>query len=151
MSELIPPRDPKALLREMSARIKIKDIKSLYKLKDRISVKWYESGLVALLFGTSLAFLFIVLKLIPEPKPLVREFVVGASIALILTVTAILEFLLRKFNALRRLYEIHTRILEQLDKDLSALRRELHGLTEEEDESNGEEARSPAGSDDPAD
>ncbi len=125
MSELIPPRDPKMLLTEVSARIKIKDIQRLYELRDRVAVKWYESGLVALLFVAALAFLSIVVKLLPNPNPMIRAFVVGSSVALILIVTAVLEFLLRKFSALRTLYELQHRMIEDLEKELSRLKHEL--------------------------
>jgi len=129
MSELLPPRDPKLLLTEMTARIKIKDIKRLYELRDRISVKWYESGLVGLLFVAALTFLAVVVKLIPEPNPLIRNFVVGSCVALILIITAILEFLLRKFSALRTLYEQQSRLIEELDKELAKLRQQLEGVS----------------------
>jgi hypothetical protein len=128
MSELLPPRDPKMLLTEVTARIKIKDIRRLYELKDRVAVKWYESGLVALLFVAALTFLAIVLQLVPNPNPIVRNFVAGSSIALILIITAILEFLLRKFSALRTLYEQQSRLIEDLDKEIGQLRQQLAAL-----------------------
>jgi hypothetical protein len=130
MSELLPPRDPKMLLTEVTARIKIKDIQRLYELRDRVAVKWYESGLVALLFVAALTFLAIVLRLVPNPNPLVRNFVAGSSIALIVIVTAILEFLLWKFSALRTLYEQQSRMIEELDKDLAKLRHEIAALVQ---------------------
>jgi len=94
MTKLMPPRDPKMLLTEMSARIKIKDIEHLYTLRERVAVKWYESGLVSLLFVAALAFLVIVIQLLPNPNVVVWYFLVGSSVGLILIVTAILEFLL---------------------------------------------------------
>ena len=133
MSELLPPRDPKMLLTEVTARIKIKDIKRLYELRDRVAVKWYESGLVGLLFVAALSFLAIVLQLIPNPTPLIRNFVAGSSIALILIITAILEFLLHKFSAMRSLYEYQSRLLEELDKEVARLRQEMAALTQTAD------------------
>jgi len=130
MSELLPPRDPKMLLTEVTARIKIKDIKRLYELRDRVSVKWYESGLVGLLFVAALSFLAIVLQLIPNPNPMIRNFVAGSSIALILIITAILEFLLYKFNAMRSLYEHQSRLIEDLDKEMARLRQQVAALTQ---------------------
>lgn len=150
MSELEPPRDPKMLLTEVSARIKIKDIKRLYELRDRVAIKWYEAGLVGLLFVASLSFLAIIIKVVPDSRPLVRDFIIGSSIFLILIVTAILEFLLRKFHALRKLYEHQSRLIEQLDKEIAALRRSVAELGKDlertEDEANG---RSATGSHDP--
>jgi hypothetical protein len=145
MSELLPPRDPKMLLTEVSARIKIKDIKRLYDLRDRVAVKWYESGLVALLFVAALAFLAIVLRLVPNPNSLVRNFVAGSSIALILIVTAILEFLLGKFRALRTLYEHQSRLIEELDKEIGRLRDQIAALgpTESQEGKNGAPKSSP--------
>jgi len=151
VSKLEPPRDPKMLLKEMSARIKIKDIQRLYKLRDRVAVKWYESGLVGLLFVAALSFLAIIIKLIPEANPLIRGFVLVSSVTLILIVTAILEFLLKKFHALRELYEHQTRVLEQLDKEVAELRKQIKELADTlqggKDEKTGESSPRP---DDPA-
>jgi hypothetical protein len=61
---------------------------------------------------------------------MVREFVLGSSVALILIVTAILEFLLRKFAALRTLYELQNRSFEELEKEIARLREELETLRE---------------------
>jgi len=152
MSDLLPPRDPKMLLREMTARIKIKDIARLAKLRDRVTVKWYESALVGLLFVASLTFLAVVLRLLPRPHPLVYYFVAGSSIALILIVTAVLEFLLRKFHAMRRLYEHQSRLIEELDKELAQLRHQITELLQQTStEKEGENERAPtARPDDPA-
>jgi len=130
MSELLPPRDPKMLLTEVTARIKIKDIRRLYQLRERVGVKWYESGLVALLFVAALSFLVIVLRLIPDSNPIIYDFVAGSSIALILITTAILEFLLLKFSALRTLYELQSRLIEDLDKEIARLRQEIEALSQ---------------------
>ena len=131
MAGVPPTRDPKMLLREVSARIKIKDIKRLYALRDKVAVKWYESGLVGLLFVAALSFLAVVIHLLPSETPrdiLIRNFVIGSSVALVLIVAAVLEFLLGKFRAIRRLYEIQAQLLESLDKDLDELRRRLASL-----------------------
>ena len=125
MTKLMPPRDPKMLLTEMSARIKIKDIEHLYTLRERVAVKWYESGLVSLLFVAALAFLVIVIQLLPNPNVVVWYFLVGSSVGLILIVTAILEFLLMKFRAMRQLYEHQSRLIEDLEKELVRLRTDL--------------------------
>ena len=152
MGELPPPRDPKMLLREMTARIKIKDIAQLDKLRDRVSVKWYESALVGLLFVAALTFLAVVLKLIPRPHPVVYYFVAGSSIALILIVTAVLEFLLHKFHAMRSLYEHQSRLIEDLDKELAQLRQQIAELAQEtSQEKKGDDDKRPAARpDDPA-
>jgi len=128
MSELQPPRDPKMLLTEVSAWIKIKDIKRLYEMRDRIAVKWYESLLVALLFVAALTFLLVVVQLVPKPNPIVRDFVIASSVALILITTAILEFLLRKFRAMRALYEYQSRMLDELEKEVGRLRQKIAQL-----------------------
>jgi hypothetical protein len=152
MSEMPPPRDPKMLIKEVSAKIKIKDIKRLYDLRDKVAVKWYESGLVALLFVSALTFLVIILKIIPHPEPLVHYFVAGSAVALILIVTAILEFLLRKFHAMRQLYQQQTRLIEDLDKEIKKLREDLAVLGEVllKENENEREKETPPRPDDPA-
>jgi len=151
MSELLPPRDPKMLLTEVSARIKIKDIKRLYKMRDRIAVKWYESALVALLFVAALTFLVVVVQLLPKPNPIVRDFVIASSVALILIATAILEFLLRKFRAMRALYELQSRMFDELEKEVARLRQKVERLEQPASEENKDEPSpsSPNRSDNP--
>lgn len=142
MSELLPPRDPKMLLKEMSARIKIKDIQALHRLQDQVTVKWYESGFVPILFVAALSFLVIVLQLAPKPNVIVTWFVIGSSITLILIVTAILEFLLRKFHAMRRLYELQSHLVEHHEKRFEELQRkldELRSLISSEENGEGEQ------------
>jgi len=115
----------KDLETEVTAVIKIKDIKELYRLKDQISIKWWETGLVLLLFGSGFGFMLTISKLIPVSHPFVYWFSLFWIAAILLTLIGCIEFLIGKFRALRRLYEIHTRIMESLQKDLEDLKKRV--------------------------
>ena len=133
------PYDPKNLEAEVSAVVKIKDIEELYRLRDKVSVKWWETGLIVLLFVSGFGFILTVSKLIPMSQPVVYWFIFFWVGAIILTMIGCIEFLIGKFRALRRLYEIHTRILQAMQKELSEIKKRLPpSLVEEKKEQAGE-------------
>ena len=49
-------RNREQLLQELDARVRIKDIKAVYDLKDAIEFKWYEPLLKLLLVAAALGF-----------------------------------------------------------------------------------------------
>jgi len=119
------PIDPKQLEAEVSAVVKIKDIEELYRLKEQVSVKWWETGLIVLLFIAGFGFILTVSKLIPMGEPVIYWFILFWVAAIILTLIGCVEFLIAKFRALRRLYEIHTRFLTMLQKDLEDVKKKI--------------------------
>lgn len=116
------PRDKDSLLREINARIRIKDIKSLYRLREQISVKWYESLLILLLFVSALGFLaFVVLLLFYDgesARVLLERAVLIWTIPLVLTFVLTLEVILNKITSLRQLNELAASLLEAIQKQL---------------------------------
>jgi len=116
------PRDKESLLREINARIRIKDIKSLYRLRDQVSVKWYESALILLLFVSTLGFLSFVLLLLLHDSGtaavLLQRAVLIWSIPLVLTFVLTLEVILAKLNSLRQLNELATHLLDEIQRQL---------------------------------
>jgi len=119
------PYDPKNLEAEVSAVIKIKDIEELYELKERVSIKWWETVLILLLFASGFGFILTVSKLIPISQPFVYWFSLFWGVAIILTLIACIEFLIGKFRALRRLYEIHTHLLEGMQKEIVEIKKHI--------------------------
>lgn len=122
------PYDPKKLEAEVTAVIKIKDIEELYELRERVSVKWWETGLILLLFASGFGFILTVSKLIPISHPLVYWFSLFWVIAIILTLIGCIEFLIAKFRALRRLYGIHTRLIAGIQTELNEIKKRLPPL-----------------------
>jgi hypothetical protein len=112
------PGDADKLLREVSAITKIRDIKEYYQLKDRLEVKWWESAILFVLFAGGLGFVFTLLYLVPTRNTHIffRLLAFWATL-LILALIATLEFLISKIRALRRLHEIHTHLIEQLQHE----------------------------------
>ncbi len=119
------PRDAKSLEAEVSAVIKVKDIKELYRLKEQVAVKWWETGLIFLLFVSGFGFILTVSKLIPVSEPYLYWFILFWIVAVVLTLIACIEFLISKFRALRRLYEIHTRVLQAMEAEIAELKKRL--------------------------
>ena len=119
------PYDPKRLETEVSAVVKIKDIEELYRLKEQVSVKWWETGLILLLFASGFGFILTVSKLIPVSQPVLYWFSLFWVVAIILTLIGCIEFLIAKFRALRRLYEIHTGILSAMQKELNDMKKRV--------------------------
>ncbi|MBX7243912.1 MAG: hypothetical protein K1X53_00335 [Candidatus Sumerlaeaceae bacterium] len=114
------PRDPKKLVREVDAAIRLSDIEKLQRYRDAVESKWWESGLVVLLFISGFAFIITIFKLIPGQNPALFWFVFGWFFLFVMAVVASIEFLLTKIRALRRLYEIQAATLEKLEKDLKS-------------------------------
>lgn len=111
------PRDPKVLLREIDAAIRIKDLETIHKCREVLTPKWHESAIVVMLFVSGLGFIVTVFKLIPDENKALFWFVFGWVLLFTLSLVAAVEFLLWKFRALRRLYEINSHILEQLVRE----------------------------------
>jgi len=117
------PRNPKDLEAEVGAVVRIKDIEELYKLKDEVAVKWWETGLIILLFASGFGFLLTATQLIPVKEPLLYWFSLFWVAAILLTMIGCIEFLIGKIRALRRLYEIQTRLLMTIQKDLDEIKK----------------------------
>ena len=117
------PSQPKELEAEIDAIIKIKDIEELYRLKEYLAVKWWESGLIILLFASGLGFFLTVIRLIPVREPFLYWFSLFWFAAILLTLIGCIEFLIGKIRVLRQLYEIQTRLLTSMQKDLEGLKK----------------------------
>jgi len=120
-----PPRDPKKLLVEMDARIKVRDIREWDRLRRQVEVKWWESGLVALLFVSGVGIMFTIGKIIPSDNELLYGFILTWAGLFVLTLIACIEFLLMKFRALRRMQEVSTRHIEEMEATVKAIREYL--------------------------
>ncbi len=122
------PKDIKDLETELDAVVKMRDIEELYDLKDRVSIKWWETGMVLLLFGSGFGFILTASRLIPLVEPFLYWFSLFWVGAIVLTLIACIEFLIAKFRALRRLYETQTRIITRHENELAAMRKDIARL-----------------------
>jgi hypothetical protein len=113
------PRDRETLLRELDAAIKIRDIERVQRWRDRVELKWYEAGIVLLLFISGLGFVITIFKLIPHNNAQLFWFVFFWFLLFTITLVAAVEFLLAKIHALRQLYNLNTLMLERVEKQLS--------------------------------
>lgn len=125
MTEILPEdfrlsHDPKTLLREVDAAIKIKDISKIHRYRDQVELKWWESGIVLLLFISGLGFMITIYKLIPHTTTALFWFVFFWFALFTMALIATIEFILLKIHALRQLYEIHNRLLERMERELDS-------------------------------
>ncbi|MBX3729496.1 MAG: hypothetical protein KF858_09960 [Candidatus Sumerlaeia bacterium] len=130
MSQPPPSHKPRTLLAEMDARIKVRDIREWERLKRQVEIKWWESGLVALLFVSGVTVLVTVAKLAPGHNEVLYAFVLGWCGLFVLTLIGCIEFLVLKFRALRRMHEETARHYEELHTSLKAIRDYLEAREE---------------------
>lgn len=121
------PRDPVMLTREVDALIKLSDVQSIQRYRDQLERKWWESAVVVLLFISCPGLILTIYKMIPQHNPLLFWFIFAWFLLFVLSLIATVEFLLLKITALRKLHEIHARVLDTLLKN-SAHAREAEEL-----------------------
>jgi len=114
--EFRPSRDPKTLLKEVDAAIRIKDIQKVHRYRERIERQWWESGIVVMLFISGLGFMITIYKLIPANHNMLFWFIFFWFALFVLTLITTIEILLAKISALRSLYEINSRLLEEIER-----------------------------------
>lgn len=108
------PRDPNRLLKEVDAAIKIRDIETVQRWRERIELQWWESGIVVMLFISGLGFMITIFKLIPRQNAPLFWFVFFWFALFIITLICAVEFMLAKINALRHLQEYEGRAMEAM-------------------------------------
>lgn len=129
------------LIQELDARVKIKDIKEIYDLKDALAVKWWEPLVKLLVFVSAVGFILTFAyflqtgtELVASASERAREpgvsiesarvifwIIIGWFFVLIVAGLGSLELLLLKFQAMRRLHEIQLRIIEHLQGEMEQL------------------------------
>ena len=122
------PRDPQALLRDFSVSIQLKDIKRLQKLHERLAPRWWEHGFLALLFLSTASFLVTLITVrfsgVEQARPAL-DYILYVSFGLMMiSLIAVLEFLLAKVTALRLLYQLLTRELAAAQEQLKAQQKD---------------------------
>jgi hypothetical protein len=113
------PRDAPTLAREVDAALRVKDIRRLHRWRDALERKWYESGIIVLLFISGLGFMITVYKMLPAGNTLLFWFIFAWFALFVLSLIAVIEFLLAKVHALRQLYYLQSRQVEHLQRLLA--------------------------------
>jgi hypothetical protein len=126
------PRDKDSLLREVDASIRIKDIRTLDRLRDTARVRWWESGLILLLFASGLGFLTSVVFLMTTQSDKARLWLEKSTLfwflPLVFSIILTLEIILTKIAAMRRLNEFSAALIADMRKEIDALRKEIGAL-----------------------
>jgi hypothetical protein len=135
-------RSREALIQEIDARGRIKDIQLHYDLQEAIEVKWWEPLLKMLVLvagiGFAVTFLHFLHRAVdlygalaadsetPGPSPVTLKVIlwmIAGSFALMLVGGLLsLEMLMVRLAAMRRLLQIQGRVLENVQAELDVLR-----------------------------
>jgi len=127
-------RNPKKLMREMEARIKLRDIRHLHQSREELQPRWYESLVYILLFPSAFGLLFTLIQTVESGRyiqgndlVIARFFYVWLG-AFILGLSAMMEVLLNRLRALRR-------VTEALMDEVMAMHRDRPGDNPPEEKS----------------
>lgn len=124
------PRDKDELLREVDVRIRLRDIRRAHKLRERLAPKWWETGLIFLLFASALgllASLFQYADVRDEPLNYWMLFWFGL---MILTSVLCFEFLLFKVYNLNRSNEVLLRMIQDVQRRQEKVEKEIEAENE---------------------
>jgi hypothetical protein len=135
-------RSREELIQELDARVRIKDIKFVYDLKDAIALRWWEPLLKMLVLVAGICFAVTFIHLLdrgvdvigavegmsdrpglsPQSVKIVFGFIAGSFSVMLVTGLVSLEILLSRLAAMRRLHEIELKVIEQLQAEIETLR-----------------------------
>ncbi len=120
------PRKVEEITHQIDLAAKLRDIKEYADLEEALYWNWWEvfllSGLFAFSLGLVSSFGIFVNKVEMEP-PLVTWFLFFWTFGFVMMSVLILEFLTRKYRALRRLSQRTNKRLEKIEKELENLKR----------------------------
>jgi len=123
------PRDKDSLIREVDASIKIKDIRTLDRLREMARVRWWESGLILMLFASGLGFLTSVVFLMSTHSDKARVWLEKSTLfwflPLVFSIILTLEIILTKIAAMRRLNDFSAALIADMRKEIDALRKAI--------------------------
>jgi hypothetical protein len=125
MSKENYPRDPEVLSSELAAINRIRDLEKLQQLNEYISTKWWETGLVLLLFVSGFGFILTVSKIIPTENMTIYWFILFWVVSIVLSIILCIEFLLSKFRAIRKLYILQTMALQYQWREISEIKKTI--------------------------
>jgi len=119
------PRDKDELLREVNVRMRLADIRRTTETKSRLAPRWWEAGVIVLLFASALGLLASLAQYVEvreEPLDLWMLFWFGL---MIMTIVLTFEFLLVKIYALRRANDLLLRMYTDLHERLGELEGDI--------------------------
>lgn len=126
----MPPSPPKRMsphaeqmVREVVATTKIRDIKRYYRLRDQLSFKWWESGIMLLLFGAALGAVVNFMRFVPAQNVAAYYFSAFWLVLLVIAVVVALEFVASRLRAARQMIDHLCDVNETLEKRLKALEK----------------------------
>ncbi len=134
----------KELLQELDARVRVKDIKLVYDLKEAIGLRWWEPLLKILVLVAGIGFAVTFVHLLdravtvlaavdaqtsqpgiaPETARLIFWFIAGAFSLMLIAGLVSLEILMARIAAMRRLHQVQLKLIEHLQAEVDEMRDE---------------------------
>lgn len=124
MSETTPPpptRDPQRIARDIDAQLAASEAAAWARVDRALTFRWYEILLLAALFAFGIPVAVTVVYAIPSDNEALYRFMVFWLLGFLLAVIFCLEFLIRRFRALRRFYELEVRRVAALERRVKQL------------------------------
>lgn len=123
------PRNKEDLLREVDLGLRLGDIQRSHRLKDLLAPKWWETGVVMLLFISSLGLLASLVQYSNLKEGALQSWMLFWFTLTLLTIVFTFEFLLVKIYNLRRSNDILLRMIEDLRKQQDEVLKRLDKLS----------------------
>ena len=118
-----PPlsRDPRKIARDVDAQIAADDVAEWLKVGRGLRFRWYEVLLLSGLFSFGIGVGVTIVWAIPVWNELLYRFMVFWLLGFLVVVVFCFEFLIRRFRALRRFFELNLRRMEKLEQRVKEL------------------------------
>jgi hypothetical protein len=115
------PKDKDQILRDFTLAQRLKDIREVTQLKDRLAPKWWESIIIIIQFAGSLGLLASVVQYPPLRYLFLGNFLIFWMALTILSIVLGFELVIVRLHHLRQAFQVHSRMIDELTKCLSDL------------------------------
>lgn len=111
------------MVREVVATTRVRDIKRYYRLRESIAFKWWESGILLLVFGAALGAVVNFMRFVPAQNVAAYYFSAFWLVLLLIAIVVALEFLASRLRAARQMIEHLCDANEAMERRLKALEK----------------------------
>lgn len=137
---LVPyPRDKEQILRDFTVAGRLKDIRDMARLKERLAPKWWEASILVIQFIAALGLLASVLLYPPLSSTMLGRFLIFWLALTVLSLILGFELVILRMHHLRQAFQVSTSMVEDLAKRVNELEAK-GGESVKDDEGRGEKA-----------
>lgn len=121
MDEQPGSRDPRKIARDIDAQMAADEVAEWLKVGRTLRFRWFEVLLLSGLFAFGIGVGATIVYAVPVWNELLYRFMVFWLLGFLVVVIFCFEFLIRRFRALRRFYELNLRRVERLEERVKEL------------------------------